>query len=125
MKTEILTCLAEIRWTRCSRPLPEVLPLKQRFGLGGYGILCYVGAWLHTHMVLACREAGSRILTPKIMERTLTTVIPPNWNDYEQLAASVIHVLCFWAMWRVYDYEKFDYTDTKTERQIQIRRSKV
>lgn len=85
MGTEILTCLSEIRWTRCSRPLPEVLPLN-RYGLGGYGILCYVGALLHTRMVLACREAGSRILTPKIMEKNLQPLYPPNWNDYEQLA---------------------------------------
>lgn len=119
VETEILTCLAEIRWTRCSRPLPEVLPLKQRFGLGGYGILCYVGAWLHTHMVLACREAGSRILTPKIMERTLTTVIPTQLERLRTTCSLCDTCAVLWAMWRVYDYEKSDYTDTKTERQIQ------
>lgn len=89
--TEILTFLSEIRWSRCSRPLPEVLPLN-RYGSGGYGIPCYVGAWrLHYHMVLACCGAGCRTLGSK-NATILQTIYPPSM---ERLENNLLYVLCY------------------------------
>lgn len=65
-------------------------------------------------MVLACREAGSRILMPKIMEKNLQPLYPPNWNDYEQLAGLVINVQCFG---RCGDYNDTNYRFTAQQRE--------